>query len=385
MPIPPEILAVPRPRNTIVVAYGKNKDRYAVRARKGCRREGKRSIPINGPTVGHIVDGVYVPLDDMAEEYPVPAPGEGARPQNPGVPDFGSETVPPLFGAAATAAGFAQPAPAVPPSGAPAPAARAAASAGRRPNSAARPAVSAGRSTAPAARAGRIQGFHERTHAYLVVRYYTRLKETFGAQGVRAFIHGVQYYAGQRGRRMAQRAIRDGEELTHAVFLKYGELKCTSAVSPGDRDVVWISPAYEVHIRKCPWYEQFAEMDALEAGRVYCSHIDEALYRGFNPEISFRTTQNLCEGAPYCLQRVEGTNYTHAPRDPARTEYQKDFSYHCGHFFWSMRAVCRDIFGEAGETVSDEVLADFTKTMGAEMTIALCAWKNTDFNSCEGG
>ena len=30
MPIPKEILEVKRPRNTIVIAYGKNKDRYAV-------------------------------------------------------------------------------------------------------------------------------------------------------------------------------------------------------------------------------------------------------------------------------------------------------------------------------------------------------------------
>ena len=37
MPIPKEILEVKRPRNTIVIAYGKNKDRYAVRERIGCK------------------------------------------------------------------------------------------------------------------------------------------------------------------------------------------------------------------------------------------------------------------------------------------------------------------------------------------------------------
>ena len=64
MPIPKEILAVERPRNTVVIAYGKNKDRYAVRKRVGCRNEGGRHLPVNGPTVGHIVGGEYVPLPD---------------------------------------------------------------------------------------------------------------------------------------------------------------------------------------------------------------------------------------------------------------------------------------------------------------------------------
>ena len=48
MPIPKEILAVERPSNTVAQAEGKNKDRYAVKQRIGCRRVGGRNIPING-------------------------------------------------------------------------------------------------------------------------------------------------------------------------------------------------------------------------------------------------------------------------------------------------------------------------------------------------
>jgi len=66
MPIPKEILAVERPKNSIVIAYGKNRDRYAVRARIGCRSDGDRRLPVNGPTIGHIVGGRYVPLEEEA-------------------------------------------------------------------------------------------------------------------------------------------------------------------------------------------------------------------------------------------------------------------------------------------------------------------------------
>ena len=61
MPIPQEILAVERPRNTVVTVYGKNKDKYAVKQWKGCKYINGRRIPINGATIGHIIDGKYVP------------------------------------------------------------------------------------------------------------------------------------------------------------------------------------------------------------------------------------------------------------------------------------------------------------------------------------
>jgi len=63
MPIPQDILAVSRPKNTVVIAYGKNKNLYAVRQRIGCRNDSGRHLPVNGPTIGHIIDGMYVPID----------------------------------------------------------------------------------------------------------------------------------------------------------------------------------------------------------------------------------------------------------------------------------------------------------------------------------
>ena len=62
MPIPKEILGVERPKNTVVIAYGREKSLYAVRRRLGCRYVEGRHVPVNGPTIGHIVDGAYVPI-----------------------------------------------------------------------------------------------------------------------------------------------------------------------------------------------------------------------------------------------------------------------------------------------------------------------------------
>ena len=49
---------------------------YAVRQRVGCKNVGGRHLPVNGPTIGHIIDGAYVPV---AKEEPKRRPG---RPKN---------------------------------------------------------------------------------------------------------------------------------------------------------------------------------------------------------------------------------------------------------------------------------------------------------------
>jgi hypothetical protein len=63
MPVPEAILSVERPKNTVVVMYGKNKNLFAVRERVGCTYDHGRRIPVTGKTIGHIIDGKYVPND----------------------------------------------------------------------------------------------------------------------------------------------------------------------------------------------------------------------------------------------------------------------------------------------------------------------------------
>ena len=66
-------------------------------------------------------------------------------------------------------------------------------------------------------------GFNEKVHAFIAAKFYVYLTEAFGDRGEKAFIHATQHYAEQRGRRMAQRAIRDGRELDYGTYLEYGE------------------------------------------------------------------------------------------------------------------------------------------------------------------
>lgn len=60
MSVPKEILAVERPTNTVV--YITSAGNYGVKKRVGCRYMNGRNVPVNDPTVGHIIGGKYVPI-----------------------------------------------------------------------------------------------------------------------------------------------------------------------------------------------------------------------------------------------------------------------------------------------------------------------------------
>jgi len=64
MAVPEEIRNVERPTNTVVVQRGGGPRRYAVVERIGCKRVDGRNVPVNGYTVGHIIDGAFVALAD---------------------------------------------------------------------------------------------------------------------------------------------------------------------------------------------------------------------------------------------------------------------------------------------------------------------------------
>ena len=65
MPVPEDIRKVPRPSNTVVQDSGKDgPKRYSVRERTGIRYvPGGNPQPINGKTIGYIVDHKFVPLN----------------------------------------------------------------------------------------------------------------------------------------------------------------------------------------------------------------------------------------------------------------------------------------------------------------------------------
>lgn len=225
-------------------------------------------------------------------------------------------------------------------------------------------------------------GFNERTHAFIVASYYKYLKEQFGDRGVQAFIHATYYYGMQRGRRMAQRAIRDGQPLTQANYNYYGEWVATDeikAAGQANKSVV-LDGGKTIKIVRCPWHEQFKAMWLLEAGQVYCTYVDVAISLGFNPTLGYEAPQSL-NGADYCIHRLKNGVITEGAEKGKNPSGIKDFEYHCAHAYWSFREVTGAVFGKAvALEISNQVLEDYAGAYGKEMARKLESYKTTNFN-----
>lgn len=226
-------------------------------------------------------------------------------------------------------------------------------------------------------------GFNEKVHAYIAAKFYGHLTEKFGQRGEAAFLHATRYYAEQRGRRMAQRAIRDGQPLTYETYCRYGEWVSTEELKElgvaNQSAVETFSPDFEVHIRVCPWHAQFKEMGLVKAGVLYCSDLDASICRGFNPKINFKTLQSLHDH-DYCIQVVKDSGLKEGDQPVKRPEGLKSFEYHCAHSYWSYSEVTASIFGAEGEAVNAEILKEFGQDYGQDMADTLAGYKYTNFN-----
>ena len=226
-------------------------------------------------------------------------------------------------------------------------------------------------------------GFNEMVHAFIAARYYHRLTEDFAERGRQTFIHATQYYASQRGRRMAQRAIRDGKELNYGTYMEYGEWLATNEVEQmgfsNQSEVLSSNPDYVLKIKVCPWYEQFRRMNAKEAGKIYCKYLDEAICRGFNPDLIY-WVQGTLHDSDCCIHVIKNTCFKENEAHPKKIEYVKNFEYHCAHMYWSYAETVQAVFKEKGKETVHKVLEDIIKEYGKEMAEDLLKYKDINFN-----
>ena len=179
---------------------------------------------------------------------------------------------------------------------------------------------------------------------------------------------------------MAQRALRDGKELTYAVYQEYGEWEPTQyAIDKGVSNQSTITewtPDLTMKITRCPWHAQFRDMGMTDAGSVYCAHLDNSICRGFNPYLVYEVPQTL-NTHDHCIQIVRNAGFAEGENHPKHPEYVLPFEFHCAHLYWAFREVCDALFGtDAAEAVLEAVRKDY----GEEAAEVLLSYRDHDFN-----
>ncbi len=223
---------------------------------------------------------------------------------------------------------------------------------------------------------------NERNHAYIVADFYRYLRDSSVENWKDIFIFATRTYGEERGRRMAQRALRDGEALDFRNYKRYSEWSPTKEMeteghSNKSQDLSFI-PDYSYKVLRCPWAYQFSQMDLKDCGAVYCRYIDKAIVRGFNPELEFEVPVNLNE-EDHCIQVMKNACLDKDNMPKGNKNDQEPFSYHCAHVFYSFSKVLQSVLKEKGEWISLKVKEDFAREYGNEALAQLMSYAFTDF------
>jgi hypothetical protein len=218
----------------------------------------------------------------------------------------------------------------------------------------------------------------EKHHAILFALLARRVIHQFGQEaGQAAMREAVCRYGEQRGRRMAQRAVRDHQSLTMSTYLRYGEWR--SLTGEGKSKSEQQGENLLNQIQECPWNNAWLEEDLQEYGRLYCLEIDAALARGFNPEAWLEVRDTLSNNGEACVfvfhQAV--ISIDKAPEEQTTMPW----GYHCAHLYYTCQEVLKHIFGEAGRQAAEKALTEFHNRYGNMALEEIQCHARTDFES----
>jgi len=223
----------------------------------------------------------------------------------------------------------------------------------------------------------------ETEHAGILAAFYTALTRTCGQRrGVEIFMTAGRAYGGRRGRRMALRALRDGNPLDMTSYFAYGELMCTD----GGHSGTYTASDSCVHEQQvgCKWADEFRAWDCLACGVDYCREIDGAVVRGFNPTLSFRCDQNM-HLAPSCDFYYGGPEIkadfmeTYASRLKEGEEVRREMGYHCADVYQMYAHVVSQALPERAAGVMETVRSMLEEHYGADFFRLLETYDGTDF------
>ncbi|WDV46370.1 L-2-amino-thiazoline-4-carboxylic acid hydrolase [Clostridiaceae bacterium M8S5] len=228
------------------------------------------------------------------------------------------------------------------------------------------------------------------THQALLFAWISRavVDEVGFKEGERIMRKAVKIYAMQRGRRMAQRAKLNGDELTMNTYFAYVEYK--PAKGDFKKKLVQRAPNARVNVFKCPYYNVWKENGLMPYGRFFCLEVDKAVVKGFNKNLNVDVLGTTPNGAEYCDLIFEGGNLT--LKNILKMVYKKfklrktvimPFEYHVGHTYKTIKEVIYDELGSRSKTeaIMERALQDFTKKYGHESTEIVRKYENTDFNN----
>jgi hypothetical protein len=229
--------------------------------------------------------------------------------------------------------------------------------------------------------------FDETHHALLFAWIAQAIEEQVGQQkGEDVIRKTVRQYGEERGRRMLLRAQAKKHALSMINYLGYREYN----ISPGVMDLKISSkpPHAMFSTSTCPWHKAWEENGLMSVGKLYCLEIDQALLRGFNPNLQLEVIGTLPAGDPRCefiyhdanlkIPNIVLFGYRKVINPGPKAVMPWD--YHVGHLFNTFEKVANKELGKVGQQAVEVGLARFGERYGESALKKVMASRNMDFD-----
>ncbi len=197
----------------------------------------------------------------------------------------------------------------------------------------------------------------------------------------------VKLMANERGNRMAQRCLKDGNELSIRNFLLYSEWDNQNLDNV--YEPVSFKPGYSLNVTKCGWHSAWKKHNMSHHGVEYCSVIDIELMNGFNPDIIFTVSQYLTENKSFCdfrwTEKVfsdkEDLLVFNKERAKITERVVKNFLYHSAHLYSCAERTLTDIYGiDKSKKVLNNAMSKYKKEFSTQKCDLIIQEKEKDFS-----
>ncbi len=209
-------------------------------------------------------------------------------------------------------------------------------------------------------------------HAVMFALLSKNIIEQYDEKGKEAILKAMTKYGNERGARMAQNALKNGDELTVMTSQAYGEWK-----PDYEGQMVFgrlrSKPTLRTFISKCAWCEAWKKHDLLTYGKYYCVNVDNAVFQGFRSDfVCSPVSDSLSFGGERCdfdwgepLSDQDLVNLDIKKKELGTT-CMKDFNFHTAHLLQSISQTLLDVLGEKAQVAVDKSIEQFGDKFGKD-------------------
>ncbi|MCB2294835.1 L-2-amino-thiazoline-4-carboxylic acid hydrolase [Clostridium algoriphilum] len=205
-------------------------------------------------------------------------------------------------------------------------------------------------------------------HAVLFALFAKYTIKGFGEKGKEVIYSGVENYGHERGKRMAERAIANGDVLDFVNYQAYGEW--VPEKDEMEFGILKTEPEFVSNVTKCEWCQSWKKYNLLDFGKYYCINIDAAVFNGFNEEFDMKATSNLSFGSDHCefhwrnpMNKDDIIKLTQK-KEKLGTSCTRNFNFHTSHLLHSMSKTLNDRLFEDAQLIINKVLQEYVLLFG---------------------